>query len=223
MKVLSFSQQGSRNYQQDNLYISEEKQIFAVCDGVGGSADGFLASNMVVNSLQSQYPGHATLHDKDSIGDYLFDVLSAFRHDQFEEIATTMTFLTIVGPTAFLYHIGGSRIFYNSPSRSKWYVTKDHSYVQELFEAGILTSENEMRTHPMRNRITKVISNTNPLTQQDIEHLTNDIKRAYNIIINEWIEYLIYLKNNYPYLYVSAVTINPFLSGFTTAGNKRFM
>lgn len=61
------------------------------------------------------------------------------------------------------------------------------------------------------------------LTQQDIEHLTNDIKRAYNIIINEWIEYLIYLKNNYPYLYVSAVTINPFLSGFTTAGNKRFM
>ncbi|MBK8357302.1 MAG: hypothetical protein IPL13_18560 [Saprospiraceae bacterium] len=101
MKVLSFSQQGSRNYQQDNLYISEEKQIFAVCDGVGGSADGFLASNMVVNSLQSQYPGHATLHDKDSIGDYLFDVLSAFRHDQFEEIATTMTFLTIVGPTAF--------------------------------------------------------------------------------------------------------------------------
>ena len=35
------------------------------------------------------------------------------------------------------------------------------------------------------------------LTQQDIEHLTNDIKRAYNIIINEWIEYLIYLKNNY--------------------------
>mgnify|MGYP000446885037 CR=1 FL=1 len=61
------------------------------------------------------------------------------------------------------------------------------------------------------------------LTQQDIEHLTNDIKRAYNIIINEWIEYLIYLKNNYPYLYVSAVTINPFLSGFTPAGNKRFM
>ncbi len=58
---------------------------------------------------------------------------------------------------------------------------------------------------------------------EDIEHLTNDIKRAYNIIINEWIEYLIYLKNNYPYLYVSAVTINPFLSGFTTAGNKRFM
>ena len=169
MKVLSFSQQGSRNYHQDNLYISEEKQIFAVCDGVGGSADGFLASNMVVNSLQSQYPGHATLHDKDSIGDYLFDVLSAFRHDQIEEIATTMTFLTIVGPTAFLYHIGDSRIFYISPSRSKWYVTKDHSYVQELFEAGILTSENEMRTHPMRNRITKVISNTNPLTQQDIE------------------------------------------------------
>ena len=71
MKVLSFSQQGSRNYQQDNLYISEEKQIFAVCDGVGGSADGFLASNMVVNSLQSKYPEHETLHDKDSIGDYL--------------------------------------------------------------------------------------------------------------------------------------------------------
>ncbi len=61
------------------------------------------------------------------------------------------------------------------------------------------------------------------LSKEDIEHLTNDIKRAYNIIINEWIEYIIYLKNNYPYLYVSAISINPFLSGFVDENSRKFI
>jgi len=55
---------------------------------------------------------------------------------------------------------------------------------------------------------------TETLSEDDIRHLTKDVKRAYDIIVLEWIQYLIYLKNDYPYLYSSAVAVNPFLSGF---------
>jgi len=46
----------------------------------------------------------------------------------------------------------------------------------------------------------------------DIDHLTKDISRAYNLVIVEWIIYIIYLKKQYPYLYKSAILSNPFLA-----------
>ena len=44
----------------------------------------------------------------------------------------------------------------------------------------------------------------------DYEHLAGDIKRAYNLLIVEWIIYMRHLYNNYPYLYSLAVRTNPF-------------
>lgn len=48
------------------------------------------------------------------------------------------------------------------------------------------------------------------LHERDSEHLTGDIKRAYIQLILEWLEYMKYLKNDYPYLYSLAVRTNPF-------------
>lgn len=49
------------------------------------------------------------------------------------------------------------------------------------------------------------------LSDEDVKHLANDVVRAYNYIVIEWIVYIIYLKKEYPYLYNSAVLTNPFL------------
>jgi len=48
------------------------------------------------------------------------------------------------------------------------------------------------------------------LPEADSEHLTGDIKRAYSLLIVEWIIYMRHLYNNYPYLYSLAVRTNPF-------------
>jgi len=45
---------------------------------------------------------------------------------------------------------------------------------------------------------------------KDQEHLTIDLKRVYGQLILEWIEYMKYLKNDYPYLFSLAVRTNPF-------------
>ena len=44
----------------------------------------------------------------------------------------------------------------------------------------------------------------------DANHLAGDIKRSYHLIVAEWIIYMKYLKNNYPFLFSLAVRTNPF-------------
>jgi hypothetical protein len=44
----------------------------------------------------------------------------------------------------------------------------------------------------------------------DLNHIAGDVRRAYVILISEWLEYIRHLKNNYPYLFSLASRINPF-------------
>jgi hypothetical protein len=48
------------------------------------------------------------------------------------------------------------------------------------------------------------------LPENDRHHLSGDIGRAYRLLISQWLEYMHYLKNHYPYLFSLAVRTNPF-------------
>jgi len=48
------------------------------------------------------------------------------------------------------------------------------------------------------------------LPDTDYEHLAGDIKRAYGLLVREWLSYMEHLKANYPYLFSLAVRTNPF-------------
>jgi len=48
------------------------------------------------------------------------------------------------------------------------------------------------------------------LTQADGNHIAGDIRRAYTILIIEWLSYMRHLKHDYPYLFSFAVRTNPF-------------
>jgi hypothetical protein len=52
--------------------------------------------------------------------------------------------------------------------------------------------------------------NLEELPQTDYDHLAGDIKRAYVLLVNEWLDYMKYLKDNYPYLFSLAMRTNPF-------------
>ncbi|QYZ78859.1 hypothetical protein E2N92_05170 [Methanofollis formosanus] len=44
----------------------------------------------------------------------------------------------------------------------------------------------------------------------DLAHLNNDVNRAYRLLIVQWLDYMAYLKENYPYLFSLAMRTNPF-------------
>lgn len=48
------------------------------------------------------------------------------------------------------------------------------------------------------------------LPNTDYEHLSGDIKRAYIMLITEWLAYMKHLNESYPYLFSLAVRTNPF-------------
>jgi signal transduction histidine kinase len=52
--------------------------------------------------------------------------------------------------------------------------------------------------------------NFTKLPQTDLEHLAKDVKRSYQNLIGEWIDYIEHLKESYPYLFSLAIRTNPF-------------
>jgi hypothetical protein len=48
------------------------------------------------------------------------------------------------------------------------------------------------------------------LPDTDCAHLCGDINRAYIFLVHQWLDYMKYLKDNYPYLFSLAMRTNPF-------------
>ncbi len=48
------------------------------------------------------------------------------------------------------------------------------------------------------------------LPATDYEHLAGDMKRAYILLVHQWLDYMRHLKDNYPYLFSLAMRANPF-------------
>lgn len=48
------------------------------------------------------------------------------------------------------------------------------------------------------------------LPQADYEHLATDLRRAYVLLVHEWLRYMKHLRYNYPYLFSLAMRTNPF-------------
>ena len=57
------------------------------------------------------------------------------------------------------------------------------------------------------------LTNRNDLGQisnNDIDHIKNDIARVYGMLLKDWLLYVQHLKNEYPYLFSFALRTNPF-------------
>ena len=48
------------------------------------------------------------------------------------------------------------------------------------------------------------------LSEADMKHIANDMKRVYTLLIAEWLDYMKHMKENYPYLFSFAMRTNPF-------------
>ena len=58
------------------------------------------------------------------------------------------------------------------------------------------------------------------LPPSDLNHLSGDIQRVYALLVPEWLKYMEYLKNHYPYLFSLAMRTNPFDESASVVVNK---
>lgn len=167
---LCFKEQGRKNNQEDSLYPLQDtatagNKYFLVCDGVGGSDHGEVASATVSKAI-GEYFGNQELPNG-ILTENIFnlaleqaynalDTAYAKYDNTFKKMATTLTFLGIHRGGCLIAHIGDSRVYHIRPGIGILSRTNDHSLVNDLLKAGELTPE-QAKTFKQKNIITRAM------------------------------------------------------------------
>lgn len=154
---------GGRPEDQDCLAYDDinGRQIFAVCDGMGGHAGGCVASTTAAKTLGDSLRRQAEIvPTKEAMITAVNDANTAVYKKSQEEpslrgMGTTITLLVIDDNAAYVTYVGDSRIYQLRNGR-KIYRTFDNSQVFEQVAKGKLTEE-EARVHPRANILSKAI------------------------------------------------------------------
>ena len=114
--------------------------IFALADGMGGHNKGEVASKLAVENI-IEFLKENLLQSSNIKIDYIDDIIKQADHN--------------VKNNLYVANVGDSRCYLlNENGFNK--ITIDHSVVEELVKANIITEE-EAKTHPRRNHITRAI------------------------------------------------------------------
>jgi serine/threonine protein phosphatase PrpC len=152
-----------RKLNEDSILEIPEAGFWVVADGMGGHEAGEVASAMVAEELskiaRDIHAGNcaevvvATLKD---VNNRLIEL--AHQGGSKQTIGSTVVALVIRDGVYHCFWAGDSRA-YLVRKRKITQITRDHSLVQDLMSAG-LVSEEEAKTHPDANVITRAIGAT---------------------------------------------------------------
>lgn len=160
MKTIAFSHKGTRSNNEDRLGYN--KDSFIVCDGMGGHANGEIASKFVVDEVLQLIEKKPLKITKETITEILETVQQNLNkkletQPELSKMGTTFTGVFFAKESVFVAHIGDSRVYVVRPAEEKIWHTWDHSLVGGLMQSGEITRE-KGRLHPMSNRISKAIT-----------------------------------------------------------------
>ncbi|MEI6433652.1 MAG: PP2C family serine/threonine-protein phosphatase [Bacteroidota bacterium] len=145
--------------------LSEKGSLLIVADGMGGTNAGEVASKIAVESVKTfiqQQIAQAMPDKEGAVKSILIESVIAAQKDlidhekQFPEtegMGTTLVVAWVIKNKAFITWVGDSRLYLQNKSGLKQ-LSHDHSYVQELVDAGKITAEQAFY-HPQSNIITQ--------------------------------------------------------------------
>ncbi len=152
---------GGRKVNQDRLAYSYSKDVLmmVIADGMGGHARGEIAAEVAVNTMTNRFQQEArqTLRRPKEFLESAFHsahraiVSFADQHDMLECPRTTLVGCIVQNGKACWAHSGDSRLYLVRNGKLAQ-STVDHSRVQQLIEAGVITKA-QAAVHPDRNKI----------------------------------------------------------------------
>lgn len=155
---------------------------FIIADGMGGHKAGDVASRMAVEIISQEIcSGFEAINSSTTIG-FLEKAVNLANDEIYKYallnlngtgIGTTLTLGLIHSGKITIAHIGDSR-FYMIRGGTIQSMTRDHSFVGELVEKGVLDQE-EARNHPLRNQITRALGYEKNI---EIDFYNIDVKKG---------------------------------------------
>jgi len=154
-----------RAVNQDAYLDRPDLGLWAVADGMGGHSDGALASQSIVESLGAMaHPrllgsGAAAVRERlQTVNQRLLDRGALLGGDL---TGSTVVVLLAVGGDCAVLWVGDSRV-YRLRSGELTQLTTDHSQVQVMVDAGIITPE-QAEDHPSSNVLLRAVGSHTPL------------------------------------------------------------
>jgi serine/threonine protein phosphatase PrpC len=155
-----------------NDTLGRKGALLVVADGMGGMNAGEVASRIAVESLCSSFAPERLTPDvmasDATVARFMEGALedadrriktTSQKHAEGRGMGTTAVVAWILGRRLHVAWCGDSRAYLYGKVSGLRQVSRDHSYVQELVDQGLITQE-ETYTHPRRNIITRALSDT---------------------------------------------------------------
>lgn len=170
MKAWGITDIGLRRRENQDTYAFEvfgapDTVVAVVCDGMGGVSGGQLASSLAVSTFMEEL--HNCAHSEMTVEQVCEMETHCVRRansavyersresEEYRGMGTTLVAAVVSPDTAVVCNVGDSRAYHISSSGIHR-ITRDHSVVESLLQAGNITPE-EARTHPNRNLITRAL------------------------------------------------------------------
>ncbi|MBB5183681.1 Stp1/IreP family PP2C-type Ser/Thr phosphatase [Catenisphaera adipataccumulans] len=143
---------------------AHEDWIAAVCDGIGGSAGGEVASKIAVRTLKEAFEKAPEFMKDSQVNDWIQSTLNkandaiyykGLHSDDEKGMGTTCVGAIITGDSTYIFNVGDSRI-YADYTEGLVQMSEDHSVVARLLRSGQITPE-EAKTHVQRNTLTNAL------------------------------------------------------------------
>ncbi len=168
-----------RRNNEDACFVIPGSDVYIVADGVGGNNSGEVASRTAVENIAG------FVNDNDIRSNTTPEEIFAFMTEaiacantaiysmgtgqaRYKGMATTVVMAYLYHGDAYIANLGDSRayVFRGEEIRR---VTKDHTYVNELIDKGVIT-EDEAEVHKQKNVITRALG-AEPGVQPDFYKL----------------------------------------------------
>ena len=155
---------------------------FIIADGMGGHMAGDVASRMAVEIISQEICRSLETINSSTVIAFLENAVNLANDEIYKYsllnlngtgIGTTLTLGLIHSGKITIAHIGDSR-FYLIRGGAIQSMTRDHSFVGELVEKGVLDQE-EARNHPLRNQITRALGYEKNI---EIDFYNIDVKKG---------------------------------------------
>lgn len=168
MKIWAITNTGLVRSQNQDAYATFHAggcQIAVVCDGMGGTGGGQIASAIAVSRFQQEL--ETALRDDMTVPQLRCAMLSAIscandairqeaaRSEEYQHMGTTLVCALTRASEVLVGNIGDSRAYHITPE-GIFQITRDHSVVENMVAKGDITPQ-EARTHPNRNLITRAL------------------------------------------------------------------
>lgn len=152
-----------RENNEDALWVRAELGLCALADGMGGAADGELASGIFIRNTMDMFKDeeiHAEPRTIELISKVFVQANEAILslangHSEREGMGCTGEIVVFYGDRFIIGHVGDSRVYLFRKGRLRQ-LTKDHSLVQQQLDDGLITKA-DARKHPLRHVILRAV------------------------------------------------------------------